>query len=90
MIERSRACERRRLAGPTAATGERPAAPPGAIGWTRRSLIFSKNGPCEVHSGCHSPGVACTAAVIPDQIRAGHQSQDRQGARPHCPAGEIL
>jgi hypothetical protein len=52
---------------PPGAAGERPAAPPGAIGWTRRSLIFSKNGPCEVYSGCHSPGVACTAAVIPSR-----------------------
>ena len=38
-------------------------APPAIIGgWASRSLIFSKDGPCDVHSGFHRPAVGCTAA----------------------------
>jgi len=49
-----------------------PPPPPGTAGCASRYLIFSKNGPCEVHSGFHRPGVACTAAVIPSRSSSAH------------------
>ena len=35
----------------------------------RRPLTFSMNGPCEVHSGFHSPGVEWTAAATPEAFQ---------------------
>ena len=49
-----------------------PPPPPGTAGCASRSLTFSKNGPCEVHSGFHNPGVGCTAAVIPSRSSSAH------------------
>jgi hypothetical protein len=59
MAERCRTDKRDRLTGAAAAAGKRAAAATRNRGCARRSFTFAKNGPCEVHSGFHSPGVAC-------------------------------
>ena len=57
-------------------------------------MTFSKNGPWDVHSGFHKPGVACTAAVIPSRSSSHSQrtrpavdSSSRPGGLPRPEAG---